>query len=131
MKLNKEHIRYIVVAMFVVVLVASSAYLWSARYSLSSDASYQAVFLTNGQIYFGKLSNKNKEWITLSDVFYLQKRQVLDGEITNIPDLNLVKLGSELHGPENQMEINREHILFIEQLSSDSQIITAIEQLPN
>src|ERR1700743_2242299 len=33
---------------------------------------YQAVFLTNGQVYFGKLANLNNKYVTITDVYYLQ-----------------------------------------------------------
>ena len=32
---------------------------------------YQAVFLTNGQVYFGKLSGAHKDYVTLNDIYYL------------------------------------------------------------
>src|ERR1700716_2774408 len=32
---------------------------------------YQAVFLTGGQVFFGKLVPQGDEWFLLSDVFYL------------------------------------------------------------
>jgi len=32
-----------------------------------------------------------------------------------------------MHGPENEMEINRAHILFVEKLRKDSQVVTTIE----
>src|SRR2546422_915901 len=38
---------------------------------LIDRTSYQAVFLTNGSTYFGKLQEQGDEWFLLSDVFYL------------------------------------------------------------
>jgi hypothetical protein len=41
-------------------------------------------------------------------------------------DSVLVKLGSEVHGPADFMDINAEHVLFVEDLSSESKVAKAI-----
>lgn len=100
---------------------------------------YQAVFLTNGQVYFGKLDDVNSGYVKLTDIYYLQVSQAAD---TN-PDeegiqpaddqqqqqISLAKLGKELHGPEDVMFISRDQVLFWENLkgSEDSQVTKAIE----
>lgn len=91
----------------------------------SSD--YQAVFLSNNQVYFGKLSKSNDDYVLLTDIFYLQVGQPLQPSQPN-PNVSLIKLGSELHGPIDQMKINRDHILFIENLRADSQVVQGIEK---
>ncbi|MBI4256779.1 hypothetical protein HY626_01850 [Candidatus Uhrbacteria bacterium] len=85
---------------------------------------YQAVFLDNGQVYFGKLERSRSEFYLLTDVFYLQSGVSVE-QTTN---LALMKLGTEAHGPEDQMQINKEHILFIEDMKDDSKVIQAIQQ---
>jgi len=45
---------------------------------------------------------------------------------TDKTKLELVKLGNELHGPEDQMSVNRDQILFIEKLKADSQVVKTI-----
>ncbi len=94
--------------------------------------SYQAVFLTNGQVYFGKLYKENSRYPTLLDVYYLQVTQppqpIQAGE-TPPTNINLVKLGGELHGPQDEMRISKSQILFIEDLKSDSRVLEAIKQL--
>ncbi len=92
---------------------------------VSSD--YQAVFLTNNQVYFGKLTKRHNAYAILTDIFYLQVSQPLQpSEPAN--NVNLIKLGAELHGPTDSMTINRDHILFVEDLREDSQVVTAIKQ---
>lgn len=88
-----------------------------------SSGEYQAVFLSNGQVYFGKLEPTRGDFAVLTDVFYLQSGVAVD-QNTN---LSLTKLGSEAHGPEDRMEINKEHILFIEDMKNDSKVVQAIE----
>jgi len=85
---------------------------------------YQAVVLTNGQVYFGRLEKLGAQYPTLSDVYYIQSQQ--NPETKQISS-TLVKRGRELHGP-NQMIINSQHILFIEPVRPDSQLGKLIEE---
>ena len=38
---------------------------------------YQALFLTNGQVYFGKLSKADGKTVRIDDIFYLQVQQAV------------------------------------------------------
>ncbi len=89
----------------------------------------QAVFLTNGQVYFGIVQAKSDNEVILTDIYYLQSdRGVNTGaNLETQQDIKLIKLGNELHGPEDYMELNRDHILFIENLKSDSKVVKAIQ----
>lgn len=85
---------------------------------------YSAVFLSNNQVYFGKLGRVTaaSRFVTLRDVYYL--REVSDEEIVSV---DLIKLGSELHAPEDEMRINLDHILFYEPIQDNGPIVTAIQ----
>ena len=113
------------VAAVVVVLVV----LWAAGViNLPMSSKYQAVFLTNNQVYFGKVSNLGSSFPTLTDIYYLQVTQALQPKTNGTqPQINLVKLGGELHGPEDLMRINKDQILFVEDLKVDSQVVNAIK----
>lgn len=115
---------------FIAVVMAAGAWTFfsdSGGLALGGDA-YQAVFLDNNQVYFGKLTNTASAYPVLKDIFYLRVTQPLQppegGDAQ--PNINLVKLGTELHGPSDEMRINREHILFIEDLKADSEVTKAI-----
>ena len=106
--------------------------------STTSNASYQAVFLANGQVYFGKLSDSTSDYATLKDIYYLQVVQpLLQGQQTAgqtapttgdaQPQISLVKLGNELHGPVDEMHISRTQILFYEDLKDDGSVVKAIK----
>jgi len=116
----------------VVILLAAAGYFLMAKSKLGSVAGgYQAVFLSNGQVYFGKVANKDDNFVKLTDIYYLQLKQPLQNQnqdMLNQPDLTLIKLGNELHGPADMMEINRTQILFIEDLKKDSKVVQAIEK---
>jgi len=56
----------------VVVAAGISAYrLLGDRLMAVGKTDYQAVFLTNGQVYFGKVRNLNSQYALLEDVYYV------------------------------------------------------------
>lgn len=92
---------------------------------------YQAVFLSNGQHYFGKLERMNDDYFKLSDVYYLeQKGQTTDTTTsTSKTPVELRKLGEkEIHGPEDVMIISKQQILLYENLNDDSQVVKSVYQ---
>lgn len=100
----------------------------------------QAVFLTNGQVYFGDINAINDQYIDLQNIYYLSVDQKVQPEQksddkSQDSSVSLVKLGCELHGPMDQMIINREQVTFWENLRTDGQVSDAIkkwiEQNPN
>jgi hypothetical protein len=105
--------------------------------SAVNSKGYQAVFLTNGQVYFGKMQQGHGDYVTVTDIYYLQVQQaqptgtaVKDGE-TNpqsaaSADTQLVKLGQELHAPEDRMNISKDQILFWENIKDDGKVAKAI-----
>lgn len=90
---------------------------------------YQAVFLTSGQTYFGLVSDITKDTMKLEDIYYLKTGSVdRNGNSTAATDMSLVKLGSEIHGPEDVMIIERKNVSFWENLRKDSQVSKAIDE---
>jgi hypothetical protein len=126
-------------ALVVIILVAAAAgYVVFKMPSVSAGGmkdGYQAVFLVNNQVYFGKLSNQNAQFPVLKDIYYLQVNQPIQPVQTAKgqpapaanPEINLVKLGGELHGPTDEMRINRDQILLVEDLRTDSNLVKAID----
>ncbi|HLD21969.1 MAG TPA: hypothetical protein VJB65_03650 [Patescibacteria group bacterium] len=107
--------------------------------------SYQAVFLTNGQVYFGHLQPLSRSLWELTDVYYIQEQsqtesqqlQDTQGQENTATEetqqqgdtqFSIVRLGNELHQPMNQLVINKEHVLFWETLQSNSRVIEAIQK---
>ena len=84
--------------------------------------------MADGQIYFGKLDSIGEEYAVLQDIYYLQVQQEVQPDTTAQPQtqISLAKLGNELHGPEDEMFINVDQILFWENLKDDGQVVTAI-----
>jgi len=94
---------------------------------------YQAVFLNNGQVYFGKLKDTNGRYLTLEDVYYVQSQSPANGaQAAGNPNsqnsLSLIKLGEEIHGPERSMYIAREQVVSYEDLKDDGKVVSAIKK---
>lgn len=90
---------------------------------------FQAVFLNGGQVYFGKIGELNNKFMEVANIYYLRvNQQVQPGQTNASNDVSLVKLGCELHGPQDSMVINREQVIFWENLKGDGQVAKAIDE---
>jgi len=136
------------IVMLVVVVIVVVGVIWwgvsmhrdaktNSESSAVNTSEYQAVFLTNGQVYFGKLKVVNPSYLKLSNIYYLQVQSTSGGTTsasqlsastsgTNGNNVQLVKLGNELQGPEDMMAINREQVLFWENLKPTGKVTQAI-----
>src|SRR3989338_1606489 len=103
----------------------------SSTFNVDPNA-YYAVFLSNEQVNFGKIRTTTHSFLRLEDIYYLQLTQTLQqGDTPNDgaskrSEFTLIKLGKEVHGPKDWMNINMQQILFIEELKNDSQIVKNI-----
>ena len=116
-------------ALLLLAILLATLFLWGKRDIPADSSRWQAVFLTDGQVYFGKLRNHNDRFALLDKVYYLKFSQGLQQSYGNNPgssQLNLIKLGGEAHGPENRMYISKDQILFIENLKENSAVVQAI-----
>jgi hypothetical protein len=93
---------------------------------------YQAVFLNSadGQVYFGKLTQLNKDYYKLTDIYYVRVATAQSSSTTSDASqrLSLAKRGSEIHGPEDAMYIAKDNVMFWENLKEDGQVVTAIRE---
>jgi hypothetical protein len=89
---------------------------------------YQAVFLNNGQVYFGHIKSINRAVVDLKDIYYLQTSNSESGASSTPSNVSLVKLGCELHAPNDQMLINKEQVIFWENITDESQVVKAIKE---
>ncbi len=97
------------------------------------ESGMQAVFLNGGQVYFGRISSLNSRYVRLGDIYYLRVNQQVqpdqkDKTQTGQQDISLVKLGCELHGPKDEMLINRSQVVFWENLKTDGQVAKAVDK---
>jgi hypothetical protein len=137
--LNKQKLIALVVglALALAIIALSGWFLHRSSTASTIDSSkYQAVFFTNGQVYFGKLKQVNSNYFKLTDVFYIQASDAnaeTDTEsenpqqtANNSTDIRLIKLGSEVHGPDDEMIISKEQVLFFENLKKDGKVSDSI-----
>lgn len=93
---------------------------------------YQAVFLTNGQVYFGRVTDLNSKYLILTNIFYIENTNPASSNTNTTPQTTsytLRKLGtSELHMPEDKMVITTDTVTFWENLKDSSQVVTKIKE---
>jgi hypothetical protein len=93
---------------------------------------YQAVFLSNNQVYFGKLHGYYTSRPYMTDVYYFQANSKTDSNTSSAQGSQLlVKLGQEIHAPENKLILNKDSILFVENLTEGGKVTEAINKEAN
>jgi hypothetical protein len=85
---------------------------------------YQAVLLSNGSVYFGKLEGYGSPRPVLSEVYYIVTQTNTETKQSNNV---LVKRGKELHQPD-RMYLNPSQIIFVEPVGPDSKVASLIQE---
>jgi len=94
------------------------------RHSVRFTTPYQAVLLTNGSVYFGKLHGYGTPHPVLTEVYYIvSQTNTQTKQVNNV----LVKRGKELHEPD-RMYVNPNQILFVETVGTNSKVAQLIAQ---
>jgi len=140
-ELRKKTKWLIPIFVIVILLILGGIYLISCFVSsqhtfpfVREKSEWQAVFLRNGEVYFGHVVETTDNEVVLRDVYYIQTTQPLQGlgetqgRVISSQAPLLVKLGSEPHKPYDEMRINRDQVFYIEDLQSDSPVVEAIKQ---
>ena len=130
---RKQLLVGVIIGLAVAALAVAAWQLWPSATGIDGSK-YRAVFFTNGQVYFGKLTRQGDNF-HLTDVYYLQTQNSSSGDDTKDPqntssdqNVQLIKLGDEVHGPEDKMIINKDQVLFYENLKSDGKVAQTIAQ---
>ncbi|MDO8429834.1 MAG: hypothetical protein Q7S73_00515 [bacterium] len=119
----------VLAAALVKLLLLSTLLNRKENFPTVDETKFQAVFLVNGQSYFGHLKEDSKEYVTLSEIYYIKTDQLPQtAKSAPQPQLSLVKLGSEIHGPEDTMYIPKIQIAFWENLKVDSSVTKLIKE---
>jgi len=102
------------------------------------SSKYQAVFFENGNVYFGKLQSANGEYYKVTSVYYPQTQtsgatspEDQQPAAANQNNITLLKLSDAVHGPEDEMMIAKDQVLFYQNLRSDSRVAQLIEDQEN
>lgn len=114
------------------LLVLTVVRLLSPQDSLASAIApneYQAVFLTNGQVYFGSLSAPGGDFYYLRHVYYLASRGSLQSG--RPAGVFLKAITTSAHAPQDLMIINRSQISFVENLDPAGKVARYLAQAGN
>jgi len=123
--MKKKRLGYLSLIMLVAVFAVCAASCGTRAEDLSFNTEYQAVFVDNGQVFFGKLERGGSGHPLLRDVYYIGRQASPDGkEVKNI----LLKRGAEWHAPDF-MYLTASHIAMIEPVSPISRVAELIKDL--
>jgi hypothetical protein len=92
--------------------------------SIEFPTPYQAVLLSNGSVYFGRLHGYGSRQPVLTEVYYVVTQTNPETkQSSNV----LVKRGRELHEPD-RMYLNSQLIVFVEPVGPNSKVAQLIAQ---
>jgi hypothetical protein len=118
--------RILSIAIAVILAVALVWTVWRlwAPGRVRFRTAYQAVLLTNGSVYYGKLEGLGGPFPVLRDVFYVQAAADPNTkQTTNV----LIRRGKEWHAPD-YMVLNANHILLVEPVTPGSRVANLIAE---
>jgi hypothetical protein len=116
--------RAVILAVALVVIAAVGIWLFRPQSSIAMTTPYQAVLLSNGSAYFGRLEGLGTPYPVLREVYYVQSRP---GQDPKQPVNVLVKRGKEWHAPD-RMILNAAMIVFVEPVNPGSRVSQLIEE---
>lgn len=120
----------------IAILIASVAFTFTRsnshnEFKYVDTSKYQAVFLTNGQVYFGHIASLNDKYVQLDSIYYLTQSTASASSSSTAASSNytLVKLGcQQIHDPFDEMVINRGQVTFWENLQDSGKVVASINQ---
>ncbi len=117
-----------------IVLAISATVVYTALQMLDPNsqkinrAQYQAIYTTSGQLFFGMLQNTNGKYLTLKSPYTAQKISSAGNSSTPAEDTTtLVKVSSQVYGPDDSMAIQADQVVFWQNLRDDSKVVQAIK----
>lgn len=130
-------LKWLVGAIILTIAVGAAWMMWSQQRGIVATIDtnkYQAVFLSNGQVYFGKLTLVNSDYLQLASVYYLERQMTAnssasESETEQMPTDNnfqLLKYSDVLYGSEDAMIISKSDIIRYENLRPDGVVARAI-----
>jgi hypothetical protein len=110
----------------IAVIIAAFMVIWSTAKPkpVAFTTPYQAVLLTSGAAYFGKLEGYGTSRPVLTEVYYIVSQTNPETKQTSNV---LVKRGKELHEPD-RMYLNPNQILCVEPVGPNSKVAQLIAQ---
>ena len=110
-----------ILALAMFVLLFAIVRWWDFSLPNVGAARYQAVFLSNGQTYFGRFVDRLGPYVKIENAYYIQQTPAGEDQ-PQAPESRLIRRGNELHRPLPYVFIPRTAILFVEDLTPDSAV---------
>ncbi len=117
--MKKINLILLIIVVVLVLLIAG----WGV-WKITSGSQFSAVYLTTGELYFGKLVHFPN--YGLKQVYTLQ----VNTQDQENP-LSIQKFGDVFWGPEDFLKINRDRVIWSAGLDSEGQMAQFLEQNPN
>jgi len=108
----------------VLVILLAITLLLVIRLSRSGDSSsspYSAVYLSTGDIYFGRLTWFPKPKLT--NVWFIQQSVGAEGS----PQFGIAPISGTFWGPESEISLNLDNVVFWTRLRADSEVVKVME----
>lgn len=125
-RLNAAQFVWIAAGLLVAGIACTHIYLALRPSTVQFTTPYQAVLLTNGSVYFGRLKGYGSISPILTDVYYVVSQTNPE---TKQVSSSLIKRGKELHEPD-RMYLNPNQIVFVESVGTNSKVAQLIAQAP-
>ena len=91
------------------------------------DNRFQAVFMSNDRVYFGRVRAREGSWIELQDAFFARERPAAEGERGDAAGGQEVVSASVEVGGDGDLLLNADEVVLVQDLASDSDYAEAIE----
>ncbi len=97
-----------------------------------NEKSWYGVFINNNEAFVGHITAADSQNITMKGIYYLtlEARDASGKPIAN-PQADqfkpfIKKLGREVYGPKDQIQINRQNVRYYSELRDDSDVVKGI-----
>ena len=91
-----------------------------------NSSGYQVVYMTSGQVFFGKLKSTEGNYLVLDTPYTAQDVQP-EGKKQAAASTTLVKVSQQQYGPTETMSLKSNQVLFWQNLRDDSKVVQAIK----
>jgi hypothetical protein len=94
-----------------------------------NSGGYQVVYMSSGQVFFGKLQNPGGDYLVLKQPYTAQNVTPVGEAAPKDKQVSttLLKVSQQTYGPEDVMSLKSDQVLFWQNLRADSKVTKAIE----
>ena len=114
------------------VLILSRTTAPKAAAETFNGNSWYGVFINNNEAFVGHITGADSQNITMKDIYYLtlEARDANGNTITNPTAAQfkpfIKKLGQEVYGPKDVIQISRQNVRYYSELRDDSPVVAKI-----